>query len=705
LTRSCDRASLARARRLRRAASTARATVSLVRGTALFRVGVDIGGTFTDLVLVGDDGTLATRKVSSTPPDYAEGIVAGLSGLLAEAGVRPSAVVEVVHGTTVATNAIVEGRGARTALITTEGFRDVLDLRRIRVPALYDLFWEKPPPLVPRRLRFEVAERIGPRGEVWRALDGRSLGCALDAVRRAEVEALAICLLHSYANPAHERRVAEAAAEALPGVYVTCSSDVLPEIREYERTSTTVVNAYVGPIVARYLRAIEARLRDIGVPAPLLVMQSNGGVMSAADAVARPAYIVESGPAAGVTAAARLGARSGAPSLLTLDMGGTTAKASIVEDGQPFRTSEYEVGGGINLSSQLVKGGGYALKLPLIDVSEIGAGGGSIVWIGEGERLQIGPRSAGADPGPACYRRGGTEPTVTDAHVVLGYLNPDALAGGGVPIDAEAARRVLAERVAARLGLEPLEAAYGVHRVAAATMVRAVKAVSTYRGRDPRSFALLAFGGSGPLCAVELARALGVRRVIVPPAAGVFSAFGLLASSVEQQLVRTLFRRASELGAEELAEAFAELAARATAGADVKRAVDLRYSGQAYELTVPVPGGPIDVAGLVEAFGREHLRVYGHRAASDPVDLINLRVVATIRPARDPPMPPPGCAPRRDRPAYFGRQHGLVTTPVVSRADLPARGPFVLEEYDCTCVVPPDATAALDAWGNVVVQA
>jgi N-methylhydantoinase A len=610
-----------------------------------------------------------------------------------------------VHGTTVATNAILEGRGARTALITTEGFRDVLELRRIRVPVLYDLFWEKPPPLVPRRLRFEVAERIGPRGEVWRELDPDSLRCAIEAVRRAGVEALAICLLHSYANPAHERRVAAAAASALPGVFVTCSSDVLAEIREYERTSTTVINAYVGPIVARYLGRLAARLREIGVRARLLVMQSNGGVMSAADAAARPAYIVESGPAAGVVAAARLGTRAGEPRLITLDMGGTTAKASIVEHGQPLRTSEYEVGGGINLSSQLVKGGGHALKLPLIDVSEIGAGGGSIVWIEEGGRLRVGPRSAGADPGPVCYRRGGAAPTVTDAHVALGYLSPDGLAGGGVPIDAELARRALAESVAVRLGIEPLEAAHGVHRVAAATMVRAVKAVSTYRGRDPRAFALLAFGGSGPLCAVELARALGIGRVVVPPAAGVFSALGLLGSNVEQQLVRTLFRSTAELSDGELEHAFTELEAAAPDGAALSRSVDLRYAGQAYELTVPLPAGPVDIAALVEAFEEEHRRVYGHRAATDPVDLVNLRLVATHRVGGDLPTPPPGRAPRRDRAAYFGPEHGLVTTPVVARADLPGQGPFILEEYDCTCVVPPGAGAALDDWGNVVVQA
>jgi len=665
---------------------------------------------------MGADGGVATRKVSSTPPDYAEGIVVGLRELLREQGVAPGAIAQVVHGTTVATNAILEGKGARTALITTAGFRDVLELRRIRVPALYDLLYEKPPPLVPRRRRFEVAERIGPRGELWRALDEGSLAEAVERVRACAAEAVAVCLINSYANPAHERRVGAALRAALPGVYVSCSVDVLPEIREYERTSTTVVNAYVGPVVKRYLDSLVERLRAIEVDAPLLVMQSNGGTMSAAAAAERPAYIVESGPAAGVTGAAALGL----PNVITLDMGGTTAKASMIEDGQVARTSEYEVGGGINLSSRLVKGGGYALKLPLVDVSEIGAGGGSIVSVveaGPGAGApRVGPRSAGADPGPACYARGGVEPTVTDAHVVLGYISPRALAGGRLRLDAEAARRALAERVARPLGLDLLEAAHGAHVIAVATMTRAVKAVSTYQGRDPRDFALLAFGGSGPVCAADLAGALEMRRVIVPPRAGLFSALGLLWARPERQVARTFFRPLGSLAAAEVERVLADLEAEARAGlagpVELRREAELRYAGQAYELTVAVADGPLEVAALAEAFAREHQRTYGHRAESDPIDLVNLRVVAALSgPPASPSDPHPSPLPEgegthTERLAYFGKSQGLVPTPVLARGELGEgrAGPLIVEEGDATCVVPPGASARLDERGNIVME-
>ena len=404
-----------------------------------YRIGVDIGGTFTDLVLLGTDGSVATRKVSSTPDDYSRGIVGGIGALLAAADVPAAAVDGIVHATTVATNAILEGRGARTALITTKGFRDVLEMRRLRIPELYNLQYRKPPPLVPRRLRFEVDERMGPGGVVLRPLDEATALDAADRIADSDVEAVAICLLHAYANPVVEHRVAALLTERLKQrnvrpVYVTCSADILPELREYERTSTAVVNGYVGPIVEQYLTGLRARLNGAGLSAPLQVMQSNGGTMTAEAAVQKPAYIVESGPAAGVIACARIARAVGCPNAISLDMGGTTAKAAMIENGEPARTSEYEVGAGINLSSKLVKGGGYAIKLPFIDVSEIGAGGGSVVAVDRLGSLQVGPRSAGAVPGPACYDLGGVDPTFTDAMVVLGYLNPRALAGGSVAL-------------------------------------------------------------------------------------------------------------------------------------------------------------------------------------------------------------------------------------------------------------------------------
>jgi N-methylhydantoinase A len=698
------------------------------RAPRRYRAGVDVGGTFTDIVLLGADGSIHTRKVPSTADDYGRGVVAGLAELFDAHGIAPSAVETVVHGTTAATNAILEGRGARTALLTTAGFRDVLEFRRIRVPMLYNLLYEKPPPLVPRRFRFEVVERIGPRGEVRRPLDRDSVADAIERVRAADVQAVAITLLHSYANPAHERAVEAMLRQALPGLYVTCSVDILPEIREYERTSTTVINAYVGPIVRHYLGSLLVHLRSLGVTAPLLIMQSNGGVMTAESAIERPAHIVESGPAAGVIASARTARLAGLPNAITLDMGGTTAKASMIEHGRISQTSEYEVGGGINLSSQLVKGGGYALKLPLIDVSEIGAGGGSIVAVDPAGGVRIGPRSAGAAPGPICYDLGGEEPTITDANVVLGYLNPESLAGGRVRLNADRARRLFEAKVARPIGLPLLEAAHGVHAIASATMMRAVKAVSTYRGRDPRDFVLLAFGGSGPVCAVELARALGMARVLVPPAPGLFSAFGLLCSSNEHQLVRTYFRRSGALDPAELSGVFAQLEAQALAAlgreghrpeqVTLRRYADLRYAGQAYELTVPVARGDLtagDLAALFEAFGEEHRRTYGHRATDEAVDLVNLRVTGAGAGDGATDYDPPaavrasagGRAASAEREAYFGAGHGLRRTPVLARADLteaPRPGPLIVEEYDATCVVPPGCRAALDRLGNIVIE-
>ncbi len=517
-----------------------------------YRFGVDIGGTFTDIVLLTEDGGIRTRKVASSSADYGEAIVVGLRELIDEVGLDPTDVTGVVHGTTVATNTILEGRGARTALITTRGFRDVLESRRLRIPVLYDLQYTPPKPLVPRRLRFEVDERLGPRGEVWQALNDASVVQATERIAAAGVEAIAISLINAYANPAHEQRVAEILRAHMQGrPHITLSSDILPEMREYERTSTTVVNAYIGPVVEHYLSALQQRLRSIGISAPMRIMQSNGGVMAAEAAIAKPAYIIESGPAAGVIAAVAMARQIGLGDVISLDMGGTTAKAAMVEHGEPAKTSEYEVGAGINLSSRLVKGGGHAVKLPFIDVSEIGAGGGSIVSVDSVGSLKVGPRSAGAEPGPACYGLGGIEPTFTDAMVVLGYINPSMLAGGRVRLDHALAHRAM-QQVADPLGLSVIDAAWGTYAVAAANMTRAVKAVSTYRGRDPRDFVLMAFGGNGPVAGVAIARALGMSRVIVPPAPGVFSAFGLLCSDTEYVVSRTLFRRMSEVDAAEI---------------------------------------------------------------------------------------------------------------------------------------------------------
>jgi N-methylhydantoinase A len=686
-----------------------------------FRVAVDIGGTFTDIVFLDADGRRHVKKVSSSVEDYARAIVDGLREVFEENGLRGGDVIEVLHGTTVASNALLELRGVRTGLITTRGFRDVLEIRRLRMPRLYDLTWEKPPTLVERRLRQEVDERIDVRGKVQRPLDDGEVERVLDGLLAQKIEALAVCLLNSWANPAHEARIKAIVQRRAPGLPLCLSSEVLPEIKEYERTSTTVINTYVLPIVQRYLAALRTGLDAIGVRGPLLIMQSNGGLMTDAAAAERPMHIIESGPAAGVVGAQALATRIGLGKLITFDMGGTTAKASLVEDGAISRATEYQVGGGIMHGSRLLTGAGYLLRVPAIDLAEVGAGGGSIVWRDAGGALQVGPRSAGASPGPLCYDLGGSEPTVTDANVILGYLNPAALAGGAVKLNAAHAHEVFQERVAEPMGLPLAEAAYGAHLIAASNMMRAIRAVSSERGRDPREYALFAFGGNGPLFAARMARELEMTRVVIPPAPGLFSAFGLLYSEVEHHYVRTWRRRTRGLDAAELAEAFgrledearSQLAAEGFSGAAVRleRSADCRYQGQSFELTVPVTAS----LAIDEAFGREHERTYGHRAGPDePVEIVSLRVVGrglsdrprvVDRPAADV-APRPAEAAAAMRRVYFGAQAGWLTTPILSRADLatPREGPAVVEEYDATCVVPPGARVALDAWGNIVME-
>ena len=686
-----------------------------------YRAGVDVGGTFTDIVLLGSDGTLHTKKISSSAENYAQAIVEGLTEVFRETGLAGSAIDEIRHGTTVASNAILEHRGARTGLITTKGFRDVLEIRTLRMPRMYDIGWTKPAPLVERYLRQVVDERINATGAVERPLDRRDAERAVDALLAENVEAIAVCLLHSFTNPAHEALLGDIIRRKAPRLPLSLSSEVLPEIKEYERTSTTVVNAYVMPIVATYLRALRKRLDEAGVHARVLLMQSNGGLTTDAAAARLPMHIIESGPAGGVVGAQALARAKQLPKIITFDMGGTTAKAAIVEDGEVTRAAEYSVGAGIMIGSRLLTGAGYTLKVPAIDLAEVGAGGGSLVWIDAAGALQIGPESAGAHPGPVCYDTGGVTPTVTDANLILGYLNPAHLVGGALKLNAEKARRAFAEKIAAPLKMELERAAYGAHLIAASNMIRAIKAVSTERGRDPREFALFAFGGNGPVFACGMAQALGIKRIVVPPSAGLFSSFGLLYADVEHHYSRTFRRllRKSDLHEIETAwdalamQALEQLAASGFSGerARLRRSAALHYHGQTYELTVQLPDGPVDFAWLEEAFGKEHEKTYGHRAGEDePVELVSIQVVGQglragpsvperVRPSRPEPAPPP---PRR---AYFGAESGWMETPVLRRSDLskPKSGPMIIEEYDATCVIAPGAKAELDAGGNIVI--
>ncbi|MBM3546140.1 MAG: hydantoinase/oxoprolinase family protein [Alphaproteobacteria bacterium] len=685
------------------------------------RVAADIGGTFTDIAATLPDGTIATHKVLSTPGDYAAAVVDGVRDLLAQRGVKGSEVEEVLHACTVATNSILEGKGAKTALVTTRGFRDVLELRRVRVPKLYDPLWVKPTPLVPRDLRFEVTERLGPDGSVVTALDEADVDRVIAEIGKAKVEAIAVCFLHSYANPDHERRVGAKLRKAFPNAFVTLSVDILPEIREYERTSTTVVNAYVGPPVKTYVGALADRLKSDGVAGRLLVMQSSGGILDAPTVMDQPARIVECGPAAGVIGAARVAAAAGMNDVLTLDMGGTTAKASLIEAGRIAHTDEYEVGGGISLSSRLVKGAGYALKLPVIDISEVGAGGGSLVKFDRGGGLKVGPESAGAMPGPACYNLGGSEPTVTDANVILGFVNPTALAGGTVPIDASKAKAAIQDKVAHRLGSSVEGAAWSVYEVASSTMMRALKAVSTYRGRDPREFGLVAFGGNGGVFGPHLAKELGISRVIVPPAAGVLSAIGLLVSDVAFGRSRGYLKQTLEAKPADIGRILDELAAEVLAKlgpwqktATLSRVASMRYTSQAFELPVSIPDGKVTaetLKALPARFEAEHQSTYGHNfRGTVPTEIVALSVTATA--------PAGGSAEtmrvssgrgegaEQTRRAYFGPRHGWIATPVLGRAALgatPRQGPLIVEEYEGTTVVPPGASASRDPIGNITV--
>lgn len=687
------------------------------------RIGADIGGTFTDLVFLCADGTLHKRKQPSTPADYSEAIIKGVTAFCEEQRAPPSQIAEIVHATTVATNAILERKGARSALLTTAGFRDVLELRRIRIPMSYNLSWQKPLPLIERELRIPIPERIDARGDVLTDIEPDAMEAAIALLKECCVESVAVCFLHSYRNPQHEQRVGDILKRDLPHVRVSLSHEVLPEMLEFERTSTTVVNAYIAPLIATYLSVLRERLRQYDVDAPILVMQSNGGLISARAAAKRPVTIIESGPAAGVVAAARLARDGGYDNVITLDMGGTTTKASIIERGEILRATEYEVGAAASVSSRLMRGNGYVLRIPVIDVSEVGSGGGSIAAIDSGGSLRVGPLSAGAVPGPACYGQGNELPTVTDANLVLGYLNAHSLAGGALPIRRDLAEAAIARHVAERSALSIDEAAYGIHLVANSNMVRAIKMVSVERGRDPAEFMMMAFGGAGPIHAAGVARELGITRVLIPPSPGVFSAFGLLRAEVEQHAAKTVLTltHSADLAVIQSAldamhkELVARLASEGYAENSITIATfaDLRYRGQSTEITVPIASAltEAELRAAEARFEMEFERTYGHRGHNKEFELVTCRMIASvIRHAEHAAawaVEPAGGGAQAQRLAYFGPRYGALQTPVVDRAGLRAHarpGPLIVQEYDTSVIVPPDCTIALDAHNNIALN-
>jgi N-methylhydantoinase A len=677
------------------------------------RIGVDIGGTFTDLVAVQADGSVSTFKTASTPQDYGNGIIEGLRGLMGEA---MGDIADVLHATTVGSNTVLEGKGARTALITTKGFRDILEIRDLRMPRLYDISWTKPKALVERRLRLEVTEKLRPDGSVSVPLDMGTLEPVIAMLKAEKVTSVAICLLHSYANPAHEQVVAQAVREALPGIAISVSSEILPEIKEYPRTSTTVINAYVQPVVRAYVTALDARLRALGIKAPLQLMQSNGGLASAEFVAHSPAHIIESGPAAGVVGGAALARRLNEPRIITFDMGGTTAKAGLVENGEVLRAEAIEVGGGVMAGSRLLVGSGYMLKLPAIDLAEVGAGGGSICRLDAAGAPKVGPESAGAEPGPVCYGRGGTLPTITDCNLALGYLDPGGLAGGTMRLDSEAAIAAIEKHLAVPMKLSFEEAAHGMLRLAAATMMRAIRAVSVERGRDPRQFAMLAFGGNGPLFAAGIAAELGIDSVLIPPLPGVFSAFGMLVADAEHHARQSIRARLDQADPARITAILADLTKTGAgrlvrdgfpvARQEYQRAASARYLGQSSEIEVALPNGNITPALIARLFAEEHEKTYGFKAPDEePVELIGLSVMARGLPdqPRLPQRIPPKAQPTpANRKTWFPAT-GWIDTRVTDRASLQgtATGPLIIQEYDATCLVPAGMTASVDDFGNI----
>ena len=683
-----------------------------------WRIGVDIGGTFTDVALVDEvEGTIGLAKVATTPHDFAEGVLAALKSAMRHQGIAPAAVGLLAHATTLVTNALLEANGARAALVATRGFRDVLELRRAARADLYDLLQDAPAVLIPRHRRFEITERIGADGRVVTPLAEAEIGALITALAAAKVDAIAVALLFSFLDGTHERLLGARLRAAFPGVPVYLSSEVLPEIREFERTSTTAVCAYVGPILASYLQRLEAALGALGLPR-LYLMGSSGGVFEAAEGIAMPAMTVESGPAAGVVAAALAARQTGRRDLLSFDMGGTTAKASLIRDGNYDTTPEYEVGGGTS-GSRWMHGTGHPIRVPVVDVAEVSTGGGSIAWVDRAGSLRVGPNSAGAVPGPVCYGRGGKEPTVTDCNLLLGYLDRDSLLGGELPIDYAVTEAVVRERLARPLGTDPQHAAAAVIDVVNHAMAEALKLVSVARGIDPSGFVLCAFGGAGPLHAAALAEELGIAEVLCPPIPGAFSALGLVATDLKRDYVRTVYAEAGRADPGRLEAAFAALEGegaamltRAGVSADRQsfvRQMDARYLSQSYELTVPAPGRPLDheaLAGIAAAFHHRHRETYGHAHRAEPVQIVNVRVTAVgaIAPLRIRQEPAAaGSDAVKARRAVFFKATGMTEAHIYVRARMPAglavSGPAVIESLESTTLVPPGWQARLNGDG------
>jgi len=670
-----------------------------------FRVGIDIGGTFTDLVYFDEiSKEFAVVKVSTTPKKPAEGALNAIK----TAGIWLDNVHMLVHATTLGTNMFLGQEGLnppKLALITTKGFRDVVEIGRQRRAELYNLFFEKPKPIVLRRDRYEVEERINAKGEVITPLNEEELRKIAREIRKKGYEIVVVSFLHSYRNPIHEVKAKEILLDECPGIEVITSHEIDPEYKEYERTSTTIVNAFLKPMMSKYLEDLLTTLRRDGFKGKFFVMQSSGGISTIDYAVKKPAAFVESGPAAGAIAVAYYSKITGDSNVIGFDMGGTTAKASTVVNHEPTITTEYEIGGKVHVG-RLVKGSGYPVRFPFIDLAEVSAGGGTIAWIDEGGALRVGPISAGADPGPVCYGKGNTKPTITDANLVLGRLSEE-LSGGLLKLRKDLAVEAIA-KLADELGMDLEETAFGITRLANTVMAKALRIVTVERGYDPRDFTMFVFGGAGALHGIELAEELNIKSVLIPQHAGVFSALGLLLSDYRVDKVKGVLKSAEEVNEEEIEKLYDELVKSAikdvaVENADLKviRQVDMRYRGQAYEITVPWLG----VEGSVEAFHEKHEALYGFRS-DDAVEIVNLRVTA-IGIVPKPEIKAEEMKEYTPKPDYYREVYfdGWMRTPIYHRNKLKAGaridGPAVIEDYDTTIVILPDYTAVVDCYRNI----
>jgi N-methylhydantoinase A len=688
--------------------------------TIAIRVGADIGGTFTDLILLDAQGQMHLSKVLTTHHDPALAVLDGLRQVVRAAGIDLRQVDSIIHGTTLVINALIERRGARTALICTEGFRHVLDIANENRFDIYDLLIERPEPLVPPFLRYSIPERIYSDGSVITPLQAPAVQALIPELRRQGVQAIAVSLLHSYKNPQHEQMIADILQRVAPDLYLTLSSDLVPEIREYPRTSTTVANVYVRPVIEQYLRSLESNLRRLGFAGQFLVMLSNGGTCTVETACRYPIYILESGPAAGALAAVHYGQQTAFNTLLSFDMGGTTAKSCLIDGGKPMTTTDYEVA----RMYRFKKGSGHPIKVPVIEMIEIGAGGGSIARIDTLGLLKVGPDSAESDPGPVCYGLGGKAPTVTDADLVLGYLDANFFLGGTMQLDAAAAARAITETVAAPLGLETIEAAWGMHQVVNENMASAARVHAIERGKDPRSYALFAFGGAGPVHACHVAQVLDMSQVICPMGAGVASAFGMLCAPLAFDFVRSYYATLDTLDwphINALLESMEEegrqlMRAGGVDPADIRlvRRCEMRYAGQTHEIPVTLPAGrlvPEHYTALQTAFGAAYNALYTEVQEGRTVETLNWRLTVS-GPLPQIQMqafttPSDTSQPKGERQVYFPNG-GFRRTPVYDRytlsvgARLP--GPAVVEERECTVVVVPGFTAAVDRFANLILQ-